>query len=58
VRTLDPHGDRPRRRRRPRPPLGTARYRWDIVRAPPMRRTRNRADAEEFLGSWFRSVAD
>ena len=32
------------------PRLGTARYRWDIVRAlPPMRRTRNRADAESFL---------
>jgi ATP-dependent DNA helicase DinG len=30
--------------------LGTARYRWDIVRAlPPMRRTRDRADAEAFL---------
>ncbi|MEM8619020.1 MAG: ATP-dependent DNA helicase [Actinomycetota bacterium] len=30
--------------------LGTARYRWDIVNAlPPMRRTRHRADAEEFL---------
>jgi ATP-dependent DNA helicase DinG len=32
------------------PRLGTARYRWDIVRAlPPMRRTRHRADAEAFL---------
>jgi ATP-dependent DNA helicase DinG len=32
------------------PRLGTARYRWDIIRAlPPMRRTRNRADAEAFL---------
>jgi len=30
--------------------LGTANYRWDLVRAlPPMRRTRHRADAEEFL---------
>jgi len=30
--------------------LGAARYRWDIVRAlPPMRRTRSRADVEEFL---------
>ena len=30
--------------------LGTARYRWDIVNAlPPMRRTRHRADAEDFL---------
>jgi ATP-dependent DNA helicase DinG len=30
--------------------LGTAGYRWDIVRAlPPMRRTRHRADAEAFL---------
>ena len=32
------------------PRLSTARYGWDIVRAlPPMRRTRHRADAEEFL---------
>lgn len=32
------------------PRLGTASYRWDIVKAlPPMRRTRNRADAEAFL---------
>lgn len=32
------------------PRLGTANYRWDIVRAlPPMRRTRHRADAEAFL---------
>jgi ATP-dependent DNA helicase DinG len=32
------------------PRLGTANYRWDIVRAlPAMRRTRHRADAEEFL---------
>jgi len=30
--------------------LGTAGYRWDIVKAlPPMRRTRQRADAEAFL---------
>ena len=30
--------------------LGTAGYRWEIVRAlPPMRRTRHRADAEAFL---------
>jgi len=32
------------------PRLGTANYRWDIVRAlPPMKRTRNRADAEALL---------
>ena len=32
------------------PRLGTARYRWDIVKAlPPMKRTRNRSDAEAFL---------
>ncbi|CAB4556642.1 MAG: DEAD/DEAH box helicase [Actinobacteria bacterium] len=32
------------------PRLGTASYRWDVVRAlPPMRRTRHRADAEAFL---------
>lgn len=32
--------------------LGTARYRWDIVRAlPPMRRTRDRGDVEDFLRS-------
>ncbi len=31
--------------------LGTARYRWEIVRAlPPMRRTRDRAEVETFLG--------
>jgi ATP-dependent DNA helicase DinG len=30
--------------------LGRARYRWDLVRAlPPMRRTRHRAEVEEFL---------
>lgn len=30
--------------------LGTARYRWDVVKAlPPMRRTRHRADVEAFL---------
>jgi len=30
--------------------LGTARYRWEVIRAlPPMRRTRHRADAEAFL---------
>jgi ATP-dependent DNA helicase DinG len=30
--------------------LGTARYRWDIVRAlPPMQRTRERGDVERFL---------
>jgi ATP-dependent DNA helicase DinG len=30
--------------------LGTARYRWDIVRAlPPMRRTRDRGEVEAFL---------
>jgi ATP-dependent DNA helicase DinG len=32
------------------PRLGTAGYRWDIVRAlPPMKRTRDRAEAEAFL---------
>jgi ATP-dependent DNA helicase DinG len=32
------------------PRLGTARYRWDIVKAlPPMKRTRERSDAEAFL---------
>ncbi len=32
------------------PRLGKANYRWDIVKAlPPMKRTRNRADAEAFL---------
>jgi len=32
------------------PRLGTARYRWDIVRAlPPMRRTRDRVEVETFL---------
>jgi ATP-dependent DNA helicase DinG len=32
------------------PRLGTARYRWDIVKAlPPMKRTRDRSDAEAFL---------
>lgn len=32
------------------PRLGTARYRWDIVRAlPPMKRTRHRAELEAFL---------
>jgi ATP-dependent DNA helicase DinG len=32
------------------PRLGTARYRWDVVKAlPPMRRTRHRADVEAFL---------
>jgi ATP-dependent DNA helicase DinG len=30
--------------------LGTANYRWDLIKAlPPMRRTRHRADAETFL---------
>ena len=30
--------------------LGTARYRWELIRAlPPMRRTRDRADVEAFL---------
>ena len=30
--------------------LGTARYRWEIVRAlPPMRRTRDRAEVESVL---------
>jgi ATP-dependent DNA helicase DinG len=34
------------------PRLGTARYRWDIVRAlPPMKRTRDRSEAEAFLQS-------
>src|SRR5262249_2954712 len=32
------------------PRLGTARYRWDIVKAlPPMKRTRERAEVEQFL---------
>jgi ATP-dependent DNA helicase DinG len=32
--------------------LGSARYRWDIVKAlPPMRRTKERAEVEEFLRS-------
>jgi ATP-dependent DNA helicase DinG len=32
------------------PRLATANYKWDLVRAlPPMRRTRHRADVEEFL---------
>ena len=32
--------------------LGTARYRWDIVRAlPPMRRTRDRTEVETFLAT-------
>ena len=32
------------------PRLGTARYRWDIVKAlPPMRRTRHRSEVETFL---------
>jgi ATP-dependent DNA helicase DinG len=32
------------------PRLGTARYRWDIVKAlPPMKRTRHRSEAEAFL---------
>ena len=32
------------------PRLGTARYRWDIVKAlPPMKRTRDRAEVEAFL---------
>jgi ATP-dependent DNA helicase DinG len=32
------------------PRLGTARYRWDLIRAlPPMRRTKRRAEVEAFL---------
>jgi ATP-dependent DNA helicase DinG len=32
------------------PRLGTARYRWDIIKAlPPMQRTKVRADVEAFL---------
>jgi ATP-dependent DNA helicase DinG len=32
------------------PRLGTARYRWDIVKSlPPMKRTRERAEVEAFL---------
>ena len=32
------------------PRLGSARYRWDIISAlPPMRRTRERAEAEALL---------
>ena len=35
--------------------LGTAKYRWDIISAlPPMRRTRDRSEAEALL----RSIAD
>jgi ATP-dependent DNA helicase DinG len=34
------------------PRLGTANYRWDIVRAlPPMKRTRHRSEVEDFLRS-------
>jgi len=34
------------------PRLGSARYRWDVIRAlPPFRRTRHRAEAEAFLRS-------
>ena len=34
------------------PRLGTARYRWELVRAlPPMRRTRKRSDVEDFLAT-------
>jgi ATP-dependent DNA helicase DinG len=34
------------------PRLGTARYRWDIVKSlPPMKRTRDRAEVEAFLES-------
>jgi len=42
------------------PRLATnARYRWDIVRAlPPMRRTRDRAEAESFLAAIAASHAD
>ena len=42
------------------PRLATnARYRWDIVRAlPPMRRTRDRAEAEAFLVRHRRRQAD
>jgi ATP-dependent DNA helicase DinG len=36
--------------------LGTANYRWDIVKAlPPMKRTRHRADAEAFLSEITRA---
>jgi ATP-dependent DNA helicase DinG len=32
------------------PRLNTARYRWSLIEAlPPMRRTRDRAEAERFL---------
>jgi ATP-dependent DNA helicase DinG len=38
------------------PRLGTARYRWDIVKAlPPMKRTRDRAEVEQFLRSLHES---
>ncbi len=38
------------------PRLASARYRWDIVNAlPPMRRTRDRAEAEAFLADITRS---
>jgi len=32
--------------------LGSARYRWDIINAlPPMKRTKDRGEVEEFLRS-------
>jgi ATP-dependent DNA helicase DinG len=41
------------------PRLGTATYRWDIVRAlPPMRRTRHRAEVESFLHEITVSAVD
>ena len=41
------------------PRLGTARYRWDIVRAlPPMRRTRERNEVERFLREIRDGAAD
>ncbi len=39
--------------------LGTARYRWDVIRAlPPMRRTRDRTVVEEFLAEIAASAAE
>ncbi len=41
------------------PRLGTARYRWDIVKAlPPMKRTKDRAEVEAFLRSLHTKPGD
>ena len=49
-RAADPDRHRPRRRRRARPSPGAASYGPTLVKAlPPMRRTRDRAEAEAFL---------